>query len=63
MDYPGWTIETTHPVDEADPDFCDICANGVAPAVAFAADNGSTAYGSQLADPNGGYHLVVVRAV
>lgn len=63
MDYPGWTIETTHPVDDTDPTFCQACADAVAPTVAFAADWGSTAHGHQFEQPEGTAHRITVRAV
>lgn len=63
MDYPGWTIETTHPVDEADPAFCAQCAGAVGPTVAFAADWGSTAHQHQFTDDQGTVHTIVVRQV
>lgn len=63
MDYPGWTIETTHPVTEGDPDFCQPCFDAVGPTVAFAADWGSTAHGHQFEQPEGTMHVVVVRVV
>jgi len=63
MDYPGWTVETSHPVDEADPEYCAQCAGMIAPAIAFATDWGSTAHGSQTTDGEGNNHTVVVRQV
>ena len=63
MDYPGWTVETTHPTDEADPLYCAMCAGMVAPAITFATDWGSTAHGSQNTDAEGTTHIVTVRQV
>lgn len=60
--YPGWNVETTHPItdDEDDPK-CNTCADTVEPTLLRAIDWGSTASGSQLTDPDGTIHLVVVR--
>lgn len=63
MDYPGWTVETTHPVDEADPLYCATCAGLVPATIAFAADWGSTAHTNQYNDDEGGVHTVTVRQV
>lgn len=61
MDYPGWTVETTHPTDEADPLYCAQCSGMIAPAIAFAIDWGSTAFQAQAGDDQGNTHTVVVR--
>lgn len=61
MDYPGWTVETSHPVDESDPAYCAQCAGMIGPAIAFATDWGSNAFQAQEPDDMGNTHTVVVR--
>ena len=64
MDYPGWTVETTHPIEEAEGvTVCDPCLNAIDPLIAFAEDWGSTAFGTQFENPEGVLHYVVVRKV
>lgn len=63
MDFPGWTTETTHSTDIADPDYCHWCADAVAPAIAFALDWGSDAFQASFDQPEGTAHVIVVRAV
>jgi hypothetical protein len=63
MDYPGWTVETTHPTDPNGPDYCATCADNIAPTIAFAEDWGSSAHGNQITDENGVDHVIQVRRV
>lgn len=63
MDYPGWTVETTHPVDEADPDYCAQCSGMVAPTMAHATSWAVSASQAQETDDMGNLHTVVVRQV
>ncbi len=63
MDYPGWSIETTHPVDPESAEYCPWCADMVPRTVAFAADWGSTAHGAVEFHPEEVEHRVTVRAV
>jgi len=63
MDYPGWTIETTHPVDESDPEYCEWCAGMIPGTVAFAADWGSVGHSAVEFHPEGTEHRVTVRQV
>lgn len=63
MDYPGWTVETSHPVDEADPLYCATCAGMIPGTVQFAIDWGSTGHNNQHTDTEGVTHTVTVRQV
>ena len=60
----GWDVETTHPVEETEEGpICSTCLNGIEPAIAFAIDWGSTAFGAQTTDPDGTTHMIVVRQI
>ena len=61
MDYPGWTVETAHPTDEADPAYCATCHGMIQPAIDFATDWGSNAFGAAMTDDEGIEHRVTVR--
>jgi hypothetical protein len=62
-DYPGWNVETTHPIteDSEEGELCTTCRDAVEPAILWAIDWQSVAYGNQLQDPDGTIHLIVVR--
>lgn len=59
MDYPGWDIETTHPVDPEAEGFCQVCADAVPQTVAYAIDWGSHSH--QVTDPQGTVHHIAAR--
>lgn len=60
----GWNVETTHPIEETEEGpICLTCQNGVAPAIAFATDWGSTAFQAQTFDDEGTSHVIVVRQI
>lgn len=60
----GWNVETTHPIEETEEGpLCEICLNGIQPAVNFAADWGSTDFGAQTTDAEGNSHMIVVRMI
>jgi hypothetical protein len=63
MDYPGWSVETTHPVDEADPAYCSHCFAMIDPTIAFAQSWGSTAHSATEYEPPDVAHTVTVRQV
>lgn len=63
MDYPGWTIVTTHPIDPESGDYCVWCSDAVGPTIAFATDFGSAAFQNTVLDDEGGQHTVHVTAV
>lgn len=60
---PGWDVETSHPTEAPDGDtpVCEQCSNMIDPAIAFAADWGSSAFQAQTTDPDSTVHTVVVR--
>lgn len=60
----GWNVETTHPIEEneAEP-ICTLCANAVAPAVAFAVEIEALGYQHSFTDSNGNNHVIVARPV
>lgn len=62
MDYPGWNIETTHPVAVSSPDYCPWCADMVPRTVATAVEWESVAHGAVEFHPSEVEHRVVVRA-
>lgn len=60
----GWDVETSHPIEETEEGpICEICLNGVAPAIAFATDWGATAFQAQSPGDEGTMHTIVVRQV
>jgi hypothetical protein len=63
MDYPGWTVETTHPIDPEAEGYCETCAAMVPEAISFADGMGFVAYGSQTSDANGTHNVVVRKVV
>lgn len=63
MDFPGWTVETSHTIDQSDPLYCATCEGMIPGTIAFAADWGSSAHSSQITDAEGNNHTVVVRQV
>lgn len=63
MEYEGWTVETRHPYDEADPAYCATCHGMIQPAIDFATGWGSIAHGATITDEAGVEHEVVVRKV
>ncbi len=64
MDYPGWTVETTHPTEPGEGiTVCETCLGMIPGTIAFAADWGSTAHSNQHTDSEGATHTVVVRQV
>lgn len=61
---PGWSVETTHPVDapvENEP-VCSNCSDMIDPAIAFAVDWAFTGFQAQATDSEDVVHTVVVRA-
>lgn len=56
MDYPGWTVETTHFEEQ-------FCTDLIEPAIAMAESWGSTAYRHETEDEQGVIHGVTVRKV
>jgi hypothetical protein len=63
MDYPGWTVETTHNTDPGLDGYCATCADNIAPTIAFAEAWGSPAHGNQITDENGVAHVIQVRKI
>lgn len=60
----GWNVETTHPIEETEEGpLCTTCLDAVQPAINMAIDWSSPAHGSQLQDPDGTVHLIVVRQI
>jgi hypothetical protein len=62
MDYPGWTIETSHPVEEGAEDYCEACAEAVEPTINFAVRMESPAHQHSFSDDEGITHVIVVRS-
>jgi hypothetical protein len=63
MDYPGWDVETQHPIDPEDERFCQTCLDAVQPAIDMAIAWSSPDHGSTVLDDQGRSHTVVVRQV
>jgi len=63
MDYPGWTVETTHPIDPEAEGYDATCADLVEPTIAMAEAWDSSAFGQQVTDAQGVDHLVIVRKI
>lgn len=63
MEYPGWTVETTHPVEQGAEGYCQTCHDMIQPTIDMAVAWGSPAHGNQITDAQGVNHNVVVRQV
>lgn len=59
--FPGWNVETSHPVDGQEP--CGVCLGLIQPAIDMAEDWGFVAMGSEVQDEEGNTHTVVVRRI